>query len=385
MIKNHGKIISLGLMLVLLLVFGSIRAYEPVNAQSEEQKLNELNDKIKEYEAEIQKLKSEANTLSNQINQFDAQIRLTLLKIEQTNEKIQALGGRIDRLQVSMSALEKAFDERVIESYKMSRSTEPLFIMLSADNISDAISRYYYLQRLQEADRDLMQRLQEVQGSYIEEKADQEVLQKELEEQNKVLGSQRSAKDELLRVTKNDEKMYQNLLAQTKAEYEAIQAIIAGKGEETKVGPVSAGQRIASIIQGRSCNSNGTHLHFTVRKPGGVTDNPLNYLKPGVSHENNSGGDSFNPSGSWDWPISPPIKFNQGYGSNTSAISSRTVWYHFHDGLDINSLSSPEVRAVRSGNLYRGSYTGNGGCALRYVRVDHEDSDIDTLYLHVNY
>ena len=230
-----------------------------------------------------------------------------------------------------------------------------------------------------------MVRLEKAQGEYEEEKVDQEVLQNELEDQKKVLGSQKAAKDELLRLTKNDEKKYQDLLAQSKAEYEAIQAIIAGKGKETEVGKVSAGQKIASIIQGRSCNSFGTHLHFTVRKPGGVTENPFNYLKSGVAYEDNSGGDPFSPAGSWDWPINPPIKFNQGYGSNTAAIRSRTVWYGFHDGLDINSLSSSEVKAVGGGTLYRGSYLCKGGDALRYVRVDHDDSDIDTLYLHINY
>ena len=40
---------------------------------------------------------------------------------------------------------------------------------------------------------------------------------------------------------------------------------------------------------------------------------PTNYLK-GVDHSNDSGGDPFNPSGGWDWPIDGPIQFNQGYG-----------------------------------------------------------------------
>ena len=105
-------------------------------------------------------------------------------------------------------------------------------------------------------------------------------------------------------------KKYQQLLATARAEFEAIQAIIAGKGEEEEVGSVSQGQRIASLIQGPSCNSSGEHLHFMASK-GNNTVNPFSYLKGGVDHENCSGsscgssaGDPFNPSGSWDWPIS---------------------------------------------------------------------------------
>ena len=217
-------------------------------------------------------------------------------------------------------------------------------------------------------------------------------MQEQLEVQKKNLDAQKKAKAYLLQVTKNDEKKYQQLLARAKAEYEAIQAITAGKGVETKVGKVNEGEKIASIIQGTSCNSSGTHLHFMVRS-GTTALNPFNYLSPNISYENCSGsscgsgdGDSFNPSGSWNWPINGPIKFSQGFGA-TWAIRNSWVGriYSFHNGIDINSESSSTIKAVKSGTLYRGSYSGGGGCRLRYVRVDHDDSNLDTLYLHVNY
>jgi len=203
--------------------------------------------------------------------------------------------------------------------------------------------------------------------------------------------NQKAAKDNLLKLTKNDEKRYQSLLAAARSELEAIQAIIAGKGQETQIGSVGQGQRIASIIQGASCNSSGQHLHFIVSQ-GGAVQNPFNYLKSGIAFNNCSGGscgssdgDPFNPSGSWDWPIVPTVDFSQGYGV-TWAV--RNTWvgsiYGFHNGIDIDSPSS-EVRAVRSGVLYRGSYVGSAGCALRYVRVDHDENEFETFYLHINY
>jgi len=166
---------------------------------------------------------------------------------------------------------------------------------------------------------------------------------------------------------------------------------MAGKGTEEEVGKVNQGQRIASVIQGTSCNSSGAHLHFTIAQ-NGSTQNRFDYLNAGIDYENCSGpgscspADPFNPHGSWDWPISSKIKFTQGYGS-TWAIANTWVGriYSFHNGIDISSLSSSEIRTVRSGTLYRGSYTGYNGCRLRYVRVDHDDSDLDTFYLHVNY
>ena len=382
-----SKIKKAFFVLLLLLLIG-----QPpfAFAESESEKLERLGKEIEQYEQEINKLKSQAGTLSNQIAQYDAQIRLTTLKITQTEEKILLLGGRIVQLETSLQSLTKAFTSRVVYTYKMSRLNETYLMFIFSPDLDSAVSSFHYLQKIQEADRDLLVRLEKAQVDYQDQKSDQEELQKELEEQKNVLGAQKTAKAVLLEQTRNDERRYQQLLAAVRAEFEAIQAIIAGKGQEEEVGKVSQGQRIASIIQGASCNSSGSHLHFIIRQ-GTTTQNPFSYLRSGVDYENCSGsscgsndGDPFSPTGGWDWPINPRIKFSQGYGS-TWAV--RNTWvgrvYQFHNGVDINSESS-EVKAVRAGTLYRGSY-GTGSCRLRYVRVDHDDSDLDTLYLHINY
>jgi peptidoglycan hydrolase CwlO-like protein len=375
------------ILIGILLIFGGMSV---VHAESETEKAARLTSEIERYQKEIDRLKSEATSLSNQIAQYDAQIHLTELKITQIEEKVEILAGRIVQLDASLQSLTNAFEERAVATYKMSRFSEAYFL-LSANDLDSMVSSYHYLKRIQEEDRSLVQRLQNAQDTYKQEKAEQEDLQKELQGQRQVLGNQKTAKGKLLQETKNNEAKYQQLLAAARSEFEAIQAILAGKGQETEVGKVSQGQRIASIIQGPSCNSSGSHLHFIVSK-NGVTSNPFQSLKSGVDAENCSGsscgssdGDAFNPSGSWDWPIAPRIKYSQGYGA-TWAVKNTYVGriYNFHNGIDING-TSPEVRAVRPGTMYRGSYGGSGGCRLRYVRVHHDEGDIDTFYLHINY
>jgi len=380
-----------GLVWSLLILTALSIVYRNAYAETEQEKFERLTKEIEQYEGEINKLKSQASTLSNLIAQYDAQIRLTTLKITQTEEKILLLGGRIDQLEVSLQSLTNAFSSRVVRTYKMSRLSAPYLLVVSSPDLTSAFTSYQYLKKIQNADHELLLRLEKAQASYEEEKTDQERLQKELEDQKKVLGSQKAAKTNLLEQTKNDERKYQQLLAQVRAEFEAIQAIIAGKGDENEVGKVSQGARIASIIQGPSCNSSGSHLHFIISQNGAV-QNPFSYLKNGVDFENCSGsscgssdGDSFNPSGSWDWPINPRVKYSQGYGPTWA---TRNTWvgniYNFHNGIDINSPSS-EIKAVRSGTLYRGSYSGSNGCRLRYVRVHHDENGMDTYYLHINY
>lgn len=387
---SFKKIILLTFTIITLFIGWNLTSSN-VLAETQDERMQRLKTEIEKYEQELGKLRTQTVTLSNQIAQYDAQIRLTSLKIEQTQEKIDLLGGRIDQLEGSLQSLTTAFSSRVKETYVMSRLNEPMLFIFSAKDLNSAVSRYHYLRRIQESDHDLLMRLQEAQNVYVDEKETQEDLAYQLQTQKSTLDTQKTAKAKLLEVTKNDEKRYQSLLSSARSEFEAIQAIIAGRGDESEVGRVSEGQRIASVIQGASCNSSGSHLHFIVTQ-GDVAVNPFAYLSPNVSHDNCSGsscgsadGDPFNPSGSWNWPVPTPIKFSQGFGSTWA---TKNTWvgriYNFHNGIDINGSSS-EVKSVGTGTLFRGSYTGGSGCRLRYVRVAHDNSNISTFYLHINY
>lgn len=194
------------------------------------QTAEELQKKIEEYQNQLATLSNQANTLSNQIAQFNAQINLTSLKISQTEEKISLLGGRIDQLEISLNELTDAFSSRAVETYKMSRFENNFFFILGAGDVNDAVSRYHYLEKVQEADSNLLQRLTTAQTIYKDQKNEQEVLQDQLNQQKKELSNQKAAKAQLLTQTKNDEKTYQNLLAQAKAQLAALSRFVSAQG-----------------------------------------------------------------------------------------------------------------------------------------------------------
>lgn len=355
--------------------------------------LDEIQSKISEYESKINELRGEAKSLSSQIKIVDSQIALTELRVDETEKKLENLKedieiteSKITNLEGNIEGISKALLNRIVATYKFG-SVEPWQVLLTSGNIDSFFTRLRYLKIVQEYDQKNIIAAEQSKVSYsnqqdilIEKEKEAEQLYEQLDSYNEQLSSERGSKEALLKDTQGSEARYQNLLAEAKAEYEAIQGIIAGRGTEGEVGSVNQGDTIASIIQGASCNSSGTHLHFTVSK-NGLTENPFGYLG-NIEVSNQSNGDEFNPSGSWEWPISGPIKFNQGYGQTWYV---RT--YHFypsHNGIDISG-SSLSVRAVKSGTLFQGSYTGTGGCRLRYVRVHHDEDGIDTFYLHVNY
>jgi peptidoglycan hydrolase CwlO-like protein len=200
-------------------------------------------------QVKVTELHNQANTLSNQIAQFNAQIKLTTLKISQTQAQIALLGGRIDQLGDSLTSLTAAFSSRAVETYKLSRFENNFIFILAASDITDAASRLHYLQKIQEEDRSLLEKLQTAQTTYQGQKADQETLQKQLQTQQANLNSQKAAKNSLLIATKNDESKYQQLLSQAKAQLAAFQSFVTRQGG-------------ASILSGQTkCNDWGCYYN----------------------------------------------------------------------------------------------------------------------------
>ncbi|MBP9719039.1 MAG: hypothetical protein KBD46_01085 [Candidatus Levybacteria bacterium] len=374
----------------------------PTVAVSDEKKKSK-EEEIKQLEQKVTDLRGQSKTLSNQITAIDSQIKLTQLRITATEQQIEELntdidiaGKKVSKLETSLTDITKVLAKRIVATYQTS-TIPPVQVFLTSNSVSDFLDKANYLKIVQAHDKELVYATEQAKQDYANQKDILEGKKQKVEElKTQLVGyteqieSEKASKNQLLRVTQNDEAKYQQLLAQARAEYAAIQGIVAGNGSEVEAGQVSPGQRIASIISGSSCNSGGTHLHFIVRR-NGATENPFSYLR-GIDSSNCSGsscgsgdGDAFNPSGSWDWPIGGPITMNQGYGPTWA---TRNTWvgqiYSFHNGIDIMG-SSLEVRAVKGGTLYQGSYGGGGGCRLRYVRVKHTDDGLDTLYLHINY
>ncbi len=384
-------------LILLTLIFLSFQF--TVFADDNSDKLKEIQEKIEEYSQKIGELQGQQQTLASTISYLNNKIILTETQIAKTEKEIKLLEEEIDKLSVKIGHLNKTLNEiskilssRIGATYKNSH-VQPFSLLLSSHSFSSFFTKVKYLKVAQAHDRQILFTMEEQRQNYDEQKDLKEEKQEEMEElrktlqvQEATLAQQKQSKQDLLKVTKNDEKKFQGLLAAARAEMEAIQSIIAGKGEETEVGEVGAGERIASIISGVSACSTGTHLHFEVVKDGAHND-PAGYLKSvdvdwdlcGWWPECDS---TFSFSGSWDWPINGKPIITQGYGM-TGYAKTGAYGGGPHTGLDMVS-DDLVIKAVKEGTLYRGSIACGGG-TLRYVRVTHKEGGHDTYYLHVNY
>ncbi len=377
---------------IILLLLTFLFLLPTVSAQD----ANDLSKQIQDKQAEIAKLESQLQetrgrerTLSSQLNLIDGQTKITTLKIEETTLKIEKLereindlSTRIDRISGSLDVLSELLLKRIVQTYKYSNAISTIDLLFSSHGFADLIERLKYIQVAQSYDKKKLYELQATKLAYNEQKQDKETRQKEAEKLNKdleiykkQLDEQKKAKEELLRVTKNDEAKYQGLITQLRAELVSIAQAISNIGPV--IGPVTKGQVIAAM--GSTGCSTGPHLHFEVFENAKVEGgriignrvDPNNYLGDGRLGSPLQGF----PGGDW-WITT---KYGEIYFLGT------------HTGLDIAPLGGgglgKPIIASEKGMAYSTqaacSYNISGGSPIgKGVVVDHQNG-IVTLYWHI--
>jgi len=398
------------------------------NKPSDTEQLNQYIDacrnKVNELEGQKQSLKASIEALDSKIHLAQAQIAQTNAQIFSLEKDVVALTTVVSDLNQNLTKLSAVYLSRIRASY-MRRDLDPITLFFSSDSFAKFLTRIRYAAIVKARDQLVISEMETARQNYDTQKQAKIVKQKQVQDlkiklvaQQTNLSNQQKEKNVLLVITQNSEDNYNKLKQEAESDFAAINAIIAGGGQETP--PVLVNQKdvVANIEpirpKGDYCNSTGPHLHLTVLE-GDQDVNPFNYLKP-VSYVNNTmeypSRDPFNPNpnGDWDWPINGAIFFNQGYGV-TSLINfmrnnSGSWLYDRHNGIDITG-SSTEIHAIKSGQLIQGIYPGKrydplkrwtdsngvdhlGGfsdidCNLQYVKVKHQDSNIVTLYIHVGF
>ncbi len=286
---------------------------------------------IAELETKLKETQSKASTLTGQIAYYDDQIKLTTLKISQTEELIKSLTGKIETLEENLAKRSQVLESQVVAGYKAG-SMDPLPMLLSSSDFSQAVSKFKYLQIIQSHNRKYIYETQKTQSNYSSQKDLIAQSQKKLQSQKISLSSVRAERDSLLRQTKNDEVTYQKLLSQAVAERNALKSFAKSKGGSILPPQASPDgwyfnqrdERWGRDCIGSTCGSNSPSYVWEVgclitsvtmlHKKNGADVTPLSYV--------HNSSYFFQDLLLVPWPTQSGFRFSRYGGKNLSLIDS---------------------------------------------------------------
>lgn len=372
--SNKNKNILIGakkafaLFALFLMIFMAVPA--TINASLQDD-LDDVNEKIDEAKDELIGIRAERNTLQGQINAFDQEINNIEYQISLTNRKISLLNAQIVQTEKEIKQAELDLEKarlqlsEIIKAMYEDGQLSTLEVVAKSNSFSEYVNRSEYMEQMQvkvkeNADKviALKNKLETKKNQLESGKQEAVTLRASQLGQAKEVASKKSAKNNLLTITKGNESSYLNLVKNLQKEREKIEAEIwSNASGYISLGSVEKGDVIG--YQGNSGYSTGSHLHFEIRTPSYVAQNPVNLI-----------GNSI-----WAHPL-PGSRISCGWGCYVGHKGTDFVKYY---GAPITASADGEIIYRRTGrpNTYPSSFEyGN------YVLIKHYNGWY-SLYAHL--
>jgi murein DD-endopeptidase MepM/ murein hydrolase activator NlpD len=312
----------------LALVFANVVSAPAQDPQSEldaaQSELSEAEDQqgvltteIDHFTGKIDQLAGEVAVLRNREAMVEEQLRETQERLDQEHSALVALRGRLRR---SLNVL----SNRLVEIYKAD-TPDTLTVLLESEGFADLMERFEYLQRVEEQDSDIVDRVR--------------TLRNETED---IVLRIRAARDEI---------------AAKEAELERTRVALEEQEAELE----------AARAQRQSLLSNvENHIERLEGEIGDLEGQIQQQLSSSAS-PTLPAGPIQSGSGSMIWPVNGPV---------TSPFGWR--WGRMHEGVDIAVPSGTPIRAAKAGVTAIAAPTGGYG---NYTCVNH-GGGLSTCYAH---
>ncbi len=302
----------------------SQKSAKEAELESVREKGEVLSTEIAGYSKQIDQLAGEVAVLRNREAIVAEELAETEARLDTEKDHLDALRERLGR---SLKILSK----RLVEIYK-SDQPDALTVILDSNGFDDLVSRYDYLNRIQDQDAGIVDR---VRG-----------LRNETEE---LVGDIRKARDEI--AAKKAE------LERTRMQLEAREAELDAVRDD-KAAALDATREREDELEGDISDLSAQIQEQLAAQSSTTTSDPL------------PAGPIQGASGGFIWPVNGPV---------TSPFGPR--WGRLHAGIDISAPTGTPIRAVKDGNVVLVQSEASSGGYGNYTCIDH-GGGLSSCYAH---
>lgn len=289
------------------------------------EQINEANNQLKAVQDELSKEMEELQKLDEQIAQSQIEYDNINTQVEDLMNQIQENEEKLDKTQKEFDNLQNLLDERLLATYKTPRLGY-LEIILSADNLTDMLAKYYNLKQLMEYDNELLetvkQQKQEIETTkqILADKKEQVVTDKQTQQKKaQVLSNTKKTREYYLSKLTDEERQLQTKIDEYNLQVAEIEAEI-------------------KMLALNSISSD--------------------YI-----------------GGAMLWPVPGYTRLTSLYGMRVHPITGA---YKLHTGIDISAPLGTSFIAAANGIVTKATYNTAYG---NMVIIDH-GGGVQTLYAH---
>lgn len=345
---------------------------------SEKTDYYQLLNSISDQRNKLKALTEEKMTLTEQLDNIDKQtfitqnsLRETINSVSETENAIIQILAQIDIKKVAMDAQKNLLSDYIKIMYREENSyftidekgqVDAFKLLLSDGSVGTKMRQLNYLNLLNEAGQQMVDKLASLGDELKDQEANLEVkhaelakLQENLANEKKQLEYEKIAKENLMKLTLGQEKLYSKLLEQSqKEQYTMVQDVkdLSSALEVVK-------QKIAEDGE-----------NFDPSQYIGLLDEKTRSLYDFISN-----APMLNPEG-LSWPVLPE-KGISAYFHDSSYASTFGV---AHQAVDVPVYQGSPIHAPADGIVYK---TKDNGYGYSYVIVAHSNG-YSTVYGHVS-
>ena len=285
----------------------------------------------------------EVQDLVSQINTYEDSISTLNSQISEKETEIANKEQEITNTQKDIEEKQKLLDERLVSLY-MSGQTSYIDLLLSSDDLTDFISKYYLISELATYDADLIQSIRDSKAALETAKNDLETAKSQLE------------------ANKTELETTQNSLKTAKAE------------KETKVASLTK-EEAELTEELEELNAQEKAVSNQIKKLKEEYDKKL--AASNNSGSSSSGGSSLSGGGTssygFGWPVSNPNTLGTLYG-----VGGKYWTLGYHTGIDFRVSKGTPIYSIGDGQVVDTGYSRAYG---NYVEIYH-GNNIYSFYAH---